>query len=155
MQNNIKTDEMQNIFFELAKNLKMISEAHTGYSQKLSCKKNSLFFTDEKEKKNLAKSYYQYASLLANEVSKMEGSLSRLPCIILDADKEGQQEKIILCDTLLTRYGEFKKAISLFISQNERLLAQDNTSPSEMRNLLSEFGYRLNHFESFLRCQKL
>ena len=155
MQNDTKNDKLKIIISELTEESQKISERHSLYSKDLSQNKRALFFADGKNKKELAKSYYLYASLLAEVVSDMERSLSTLPDVILDADKNGQQDRVILCDTLLTGYGEFKKAISLFISQNERLLAGNNATLSEMRNLLSEFGYKLSCFKNFLSEQKL
>ena len=153
MQNDINTHKLRAIISELTAEVQKISESHNGYSKILSGN-SSLFSAGNKDKKELAKDYYRFASLLAATVSDMEGSLSALPEIILDADRHGEQDRIILCDALLTRYGEFKKAISLFMSQNEKLLTNERISPSDMRSPLSEFGYKLNYFEAFLKEQK-
>ena len=80
----------------------------------------------------------------------MESALSGLSQIILYADKNDLRDSVMFCDEILTQYGEFKKSVSLFTSQNELLLSKDDTTPSEMIKILSEFGYKLKYFNSFL-----
>lgn len=144
-------DPLSDIFLEIFNEMKSISEQRDVYSKKISNHSVISFSVKKEDKKVLAMAYYQYASLLVASVSRMETLLSKLPNIIVEADKRNDREQIVLCDELLTRYGEFKKSISTFAEQNERLFSKDHILSSEMLTPLSEFNYKLSYFESYLK----
>ena len=146
-----KNDNLKIIICTLTNELKAISDEYAVYSKRLPTQTGFGFSAKASGKKELALAYYQYASNLAASVSKMETALSGLSQIILDADRNGSTDIVLLCDSILTRYGEFKKAISHFSTHNEQLLSGENVSPTDMIRLLSELGYKLNYFNSFLQ----
>ena len=98
----------------------------------------------------LAKKYYEYASHLADSVTRMENILSGISVIIMDADKKQQYNLILLCDQILTSYGNIKTAISNFATQNEHLIAMDTLSVSDMIKLHAELSYKFSYFKNFL-----
>ena len=151
MHTEIISDKLETVFSDLYDLTRTLSIEHKNYSQKLASQNKTGLTTN---KKSLALDHYKFASLLAESSTKMESILSHMSAIIIDADKNGDQDRIALCDTLLTRYGEFKKAISQLLTQSQRHLAEDTVTISRIYNLLSEFGYKLSFFESFLRDRK-
>lgn len=146
-----KNNQLKIIISTLINELKIVSNEYTVYSKKLPLQTGFSFCAKNFNKKDLALAFYQYASHLATSVSKMESALSGLSQIILYADKNDLRDSVMFCDEILTQYGEFKKSVSLFTSQNELLLSKDDTTPSEMIKILSEFGYKLKYFNSFLQ----
>ena len=153
MQDNINNDSLKNIFIEIKNELTTVAEGHEIYSRSLSGTNGISFSADKKEKKELAICFYRYASILAEGISNMERPISGLTDIIISADRDGQQNKLLLCDSLLTQFGEFKMSTSLFVSKSEQILANEDPSPAHLRKLLFEYGYKLNYFNDFLTKQ--
>lgn len=151
MNENFKNDPLSSMLCGLEKELQGIYRGHSKYYKDIQNGANIGFFSDGDDKKELARAYYEYASLLATSVSNMEALLAELPSVIIEADRNDRKDRILLCDELITSYGEFKSSISMFATQNERILAKDSTSRSEMIRLQSELGYKLSFFECFLK----
>ena len=151
MNNNLKNISLLSILCGLEKELQGIYQGHSKYYKDIQNGANIGFFSEGDNKKELARAYYEYASLLATSVSKMEVLLSVLPSVIIEADRNDRKDRVLLCDKLMTSYGEFKSSVSLFATQNERILVKDSVSRSEMIRLHSELGYKLSYFERFLK----
>lgn len=144
-------DPLKNIMRSMIEDLNKISFAASLYSKEFPNESNIIFSTDGQDDKKLATAYYKFISVIANSASNMETSLSDIPKIMTAADRNIQFERIALCDQLLSIYGEFKQSIACFAQSNERLITENKISAAVMLRYLSEFGYKLNYFNEFLK----
>ena len=141
----------EEIIDKLSSELTVMLNEHTAYGKGFS-KVSGLEFssTSNDERKEFAKRYYKYASHLAGSLTIMENILSGISAIIIDADKNQQYNRILLCDEILSSYGNLKTAISSFATQNEHLIAMDTLSVSDMIKLHAELSYKFSYFKNFL-----
>lgn len=147
-----QNDSLSIILNTLNCELQKVSKANTLYFKAFPNDATIGFNKGNTEDKKLATAYYTYIATVAEAVSVMETALSKIPDIMISADRDARYEIITLCDTLLSRYGELKKSISSFAESNEKLITENNISANKMLGYLSELGHKLNYFEEYLRA---
>lgn len=92
------------------------------------------------DKKDVKASYYLFAASLTESVLKIENSLSPLSSVMQEADKLFLMNTVILCDSVLSNYADFRKSVSCFMTDSENALASQNASIAYAFNILNEFN---------------
>lgn len=90
--------------------------------------------------------YFICASKIINAVSKAENHLSKLPAVMIDADKHEDVETVLICDKILTLFSDLRKALNSFTVTSEKTLSNTPPSYSGLLTALSEFKIKLTFF---------
>ena len=146
-------DNINDSIKSISRRLDAIKQKNVDFSNKFSFNVNKGLPSFENNIDNtLTTDYYIYASSLYSDITAIEKEIININSEILKCDLANSEDKILLCDNLMSQYDLFIQGLSALSEKCDRHIQESKgkCSPRIIYSALIEFDKRLHSFINFI-----